>query len=337
VVAVGALSEVGISAADQGTASYTGVSDLYAVSDAQLQACGLTEVPLSSTTPLPGGGESYHYTMSDGQTYSVIRPPAGFEPRTASASEDAAYGVPPAPSPLSPGYASWLTLTDGDYAPFTMHPYIVVTDRPITQAQATTVPTSSAPPPASSSVWAGYTQAGSGWTENQVAYPEPVLSHTNCTDPQVSFWAGIGNQANALGQAGTESGEPPNGALHQVFIENLPAGAFLPGVTVTAPDQVIANVQYLGNAQWTYTMTVNGRNLGGYAGTGGYDGSVVEAITERPDGAPLLNFGSVSMSARVGRGLGNMTPTKRWDMTGYATTNPIASGNFTVNQNNCNG
>lgn len=326
-VATGAVAQIGTSAAAQPTQACSQLPGVYAASNAQLQACGLSEAPLSSTTPMPGGGESYNYALPDGQTYSVIQAPAGFNPTTASPAVDAAYGVPPAPSPLSAGYAAWQTLADGTYAPVQEHPYLVVTSQRMTEPQASTSTNGSG-------TGAGYLETGSGWTEVQTQYEEPYLGHTHCSDPQVSFWAGIGNQPQALGQAGTASGEA--GKLHQVFFENLPAGAAFPGVTASAGSVVASTVQYNGSNNWRYTIDVNGTNHP-YGGTGGYDGSVVDAITERPDGAPLLNFQSINMYAAVGRGLSTMSPNETATMPGYATLGGFSAGSFTVTQNNCAG
>jgi hypothetical protein len=331
-LAVCGAIQVGTSAADQSTQSCAQLTDVYAASGAQLQACGLAYAPLSSTTTMPGGGLSYNYALPDGQTYSVIQPPSGFEPKTASAAEDAAYGVPPAPSPQSAGYANWQTLADGNYAPVQERPSLVVADQPISQPPTITGSSGSLN---ANTTWAGYSESGSGWTETQVAYIEPVLGVTHCSNPQVSFWSGIGDESNALGQTGTASGED-GGALHQVWYENLPSGAAFPGVTAPANDSVIDNVQYNGGNKWTYSVAIEGENHV-YGGTGNYDGSITEAITERPDGAPLLNFESISMAANVGRGLTPMNPDTTWTMGGYATTGGISNGDFTISHDACGG
>jgi hypothetical protein len=284
---------------------------------------------------MPGGGASYNYALSDGQTYSVVKPPAGFNPLTASADEDAAYGVPPAPSPQSASYANWQALADGDYASVPERPYLIVAAQPISQPQPSAGLSGSSTIDNSSSVWAGHSEEGSGWTEDEVAYFEPALGVTHCSNPQVSFWTGIGDQSNALGQTGTASGED-GGLLHQVWFENLPAGAAFPGVTAPANDYVIDTVQYDGSNSWTYTVNINNQNHV-FRGTGDYDGSIVEASPERPDGAPLMNFRSVEMYAAVGRDLSPMTDQTEWAMTGYATTSAISDGIFTVTQNDCDG
>lgn len=310
------------------------VADIYAASAVALQACGLAQIPLSSVSSLPGGGSAYNYVLPDGQTYSMVQPPAGFKPQTASAEEDAAYGVPPAPSPQSAGYAAWQLLTNGDYAPVPQRPYLVV-GQPLSQPQTSAADGSSSTNTNNyNSTWAGHSNGGTGWKEVQVTYTEPTLGPTGCSSPQVSFWSGIGDQANALGQTGTASGE--DGLLHQVWFENLPGGAAFPGVTAPKGSTVIANTYYDGNDRWTYSVDVNGVN-NIYYGTGGYDGSIAEAITERPDGAPLMNFNEVHMFAQVGLDLNAMAPGTEWVMTGYATTSDISSGDFTVTQNNCAG
>jgi hypothetical protein len=327
-------SMVESSAAAQESCDFS--SDLYAASNAQLQACGLTEVPLSGTTALPGGGLSYNYTLPDGQTYSMDASPSGFDPSTASAAEDAAYGVPPAPPTWSPGYKTGQAVANGSWAPAAKEPYLVVSDAPVTEP---TTSSGASVPVVPSANWAGYTQAGSGWTENESEYIEPTLGVTRCPNPAVSFWAGIGNQADALGQDGTDSGAGSPG-LHEVFFENLPANAAFPGVTAPAGSGVVATVLYDGSDRWSYDIEVGGTNHP-YSGTGGYDGSVVEDIAERPkvNGrfAPLLNFESINMQGYTGRTGQVLAPTKEWDMSGYATTGPISNGDFTVTQTSCSG
>jgi hypothetical protein len=297
------------------------VADIYAASATALQACGLAQVPLSSVSSLPGGGSAYNYVLPDGQTYSMVQPPAGFNPQSASAQEDAAYGVPPAPSPQSAGYAAWQLLTNGDYAPVPQRPYLVI-GQPLSQPQTSGADGSSTNTNNYNSTWAGHSNDGTGWKEVQVTYTEPTLGPTGCSSPQVSFWSGIGDQANALGQTGTASGE--NGLLHQVWFENLPGGAAFPGVTAPKGSTVIANTYYDGSDRWTYSVDINGVNYI-YYGTGGYDGSIAEAINK------------VHMFAQVGLNLDAMAPGTKWVMTGYATTSDISSGDFTVTQNSCSG
>ncbi|MGC9222215.1 MAG: hypothetical protein ACP5H2_12905 [Solirubrobacteraceae bacterium] len=184
--------------------------------------------------------------------------------------------------------------------------------------------------------WSGYEESGSGWTETWLAYYEPTLGNTNCSDPAVGFWDGIGDKSNALGQSGTVSGLD-SGALHQLFHENLPGNPSFPGVTVPPNTQVISEVLYDGSNTWSYDMNVGGDNYY-YGGSGGYDGSVTEAITEMPIGYSLMNFNEpVTMTSYVGRGLAPMNPTTKDTMPGYDTVSGISSGSFTVTHDSCSG
>jgi hypothetical protein len=110
------------------------ISNLYTASLAQLHSCGLTEIPLSSVTALPGGGKSYNYRQPDGQINSVIQAPKGFNAFTASRAEDRAYGVPPAPPRHSAGYVRWKQLVGGHYAAVTKHAYLIMGEHPMDQA-----------------------------------------------------------------------------------------------------------------------------------------------------------------------------------------------------------
>ncbi len=51
-----------------------------------LAACGISTFPLTSLTPLSGGGDSYDYRLSDGSIVHFYMPPVGFDPLTATSS-----------------------------------------------------------------------------------------------------------------------------------------------------------------------------------------------------------------------------------------------------------
>jgi len=330
-VAVGAFAQVAPSGAAHSKQACTRLRNLYTASKLQLEACGLTEAPLSSTSRLTGGGRAYSYKLPNGQTTSVIQPPAGFNPRSASAAEDKAYGVPPEPSHGSPGYATWRALTDGNYARVHARPYLVVGDRPLTEPQ------SSSSIPVEYDNYGGYQQnivgGTSGWHYAAVQYNEPTLGVTHCSGPAVAFWAGIGGTSD-LGQTGTASG--PEG-LHQVFIQNVGAGGnpVYEGVTVPKGTKVIANVQYNGSSNWSYTDTVGGTTYD-YAGTGPYQGGTAFAVVEDPLSYPLLNFESITMHATVGQNGADMNPSLKDVLPDQATTGAISGGTFTVTHTNCN-
>ena len=304
-------------------------ADVYSSSSAQLQQCGLSQIPLTSTTPMLGGGASYNYAMPDGQVYSLYQAPVGFDPTTASPTLDEAYGIPTPPPTSSPAYTSWQRSVSGPVADPVPRPYLVTTASPLSHAGLL------ATPAVSNSIWAGYGQGGSGWTEAQAWYDEPTLGVTHCSNPAALFWAGIGgvNSGN-LGQDGTASGSE---GLHQGFFEVLPSGAAFPGLTVPAGSIVGADVQYNGGGNYAFDIQVNGVNHL-YGATGNYDGSTVEEIAERLGPPPLLNFQSVTID-----GLNERTHqplpsgSTEYDMTGYATTGPLSNGTFTVTENNCAG
>jgi hypothetical protein len=331
------------SAADSAIEPCSDVTNLYAASGAQLAACGYSYAPLTSTTSLPDGGTSYNYALPGGQTTSILQPPAGFNPATASAAEDEAYGIPPAPSPQSAGYADWKALADGTTAPVNPRASLVVGDNPVSGSTSTPNPSSggsSAAPDLTvnpSGDWSGYGQSGSGWTETWLAYYEPTLGTTHCSNPAVGFWDGIGGYPSGpLGQSGTVSGFD-SGALHQLFYENVPAGPIFPGVTAPAGSQVISNVLYNGSNSWSYDMSVGGTNHY-YSGTGSYSGGYTEAITEMPPGYSLMNFNEpVTMTSLVGRGFADMNPTNEYTMSGYDTVGGISSGTFTITHDSCSG
>lgn len=339
-VAIGAAVLVATGTAAQWSQACHRLPDLYAASKAQLQACGLTEAPLSGTSSLPGGGKSYNYRLPDGQRSSVIQVPAGFNPRKASPAEAKAYGIPPAPSRHSSGYAAWRTLTNGNYAPVHARPYLVVGDRPLTQPQSSSSTTLNP-----NAGWAGYLQAPAtgtpDWKYAEVQYNEPTLGVTHCSNPSVSFWVGIGDPpvpADGLGQTGTASGgNSPNGpiGLHRVFVENLPANPVYETATAPAGKPVIDNVQYLGNKNWSYTDSIDGTTYD-YGGTGPYDGNAAEAITEQQLTGSLLNFESITMHATVGLSNADMNPSQEDTLlSGDARVGAISKGTFTVTHTAC--
>jgi hypothetical protein len=127
-LAAGALTVAAV-AMGRPTPKCGALDNLYTASLAQLHACNLIEVPLSSVTALLGGGKSYNYNQPDGQVYSVLQTPVGFNPVTASRAEDAAYGVPPAPRLDTPGYARWLQIVSAPSAPAPERAYIVERER----------------------------------------------------------------------------------------------------------------------------------------------------------------------------------------------------------------
>lgn len=338
------LSTVGLVAASAAAARADLTSCVYpafnaqTASDAALQACGFTKLPLSSTTPLPGGGVSYNYNFPDGGAASYPQTPPGFDALTASPSVDAAYGVPPEPAASSPSYAAWKSHVANWQLNPGASPYIVMS--PVTNGNGIAGP-----------FWAGYQQpANNGWVQAEADYNEPQLGTTSCSNSEVSFWDGIGNQKNALGQDGTTTGAP-GWAKHSAFYENLPDGElqFMHNgnpVTASESDPISAITQYAGGGSYEYTIYIGSNVYVAHTSGKGYDGSVAEEIVERPlpagwtYHAPLLNFNYVNMTGLNGV---NQIPlgsnASEYDMGNFATTGTLntSTGHFKVTQNSCGG
>lgn len=312
-------------------------------SDLALQECGFTKVPLSGTTPLPGGGVAYQYDLPDGQVVSFPKTPPGFDPTTASPTENAAYDVPPEPPALAVEHAAWASRVAGWHTDPGAQPYIVVSD---TSNRPRTITNGF------SSNWGGYSQpAGqfSDWTQSFANYNEPALGSTGCSNSAVSIWTGIGGiHSNNLGQDGTASGAP-GWAIHTAWFEVLPAGA-IPfhhtngtNVTASASQEIAVETIYGGNSGYSFSIQI-GANGPVYTAnaSGAYDGSTAEEIVERPtvngNLTPLLNYNYAVITGLNGvSGIPLGSNAFQWNMTGYETTGSLSNGTFRMTQNSCSG
>ena len=68
--------------------------DPYAYTQAALQSCGYTIIPLTRTVPLSGGGTGYVYSNGAEQ----LIPPSGFNPLAATNAQLDEYGIPEQPT-----------------------------------------------------------------------------------------------------------------------------------------------------------------------------------------------------------------------------------------------
>ena len=311
----------------------------YGVSDAQLAACGIAKYPLSSTASLPGGGHLYTYDLADGQTTSIPQTPPGFDAVTASASMDAAYGVPQAPSVLSPAYSAWKKVAADWNMGGTPPSYVLVSPYKATDP--------------SGPYWAGYINTGSGFTSAASDYNEPTLGSTSCSGAAAVIWSGIGGYGNGdLGQDGTAEGV---GGLpdHTAWYEVLPGGII--GITVhggpesgsnpyvtASPGQAVgAATYYTGSNNWEFVLAIGNSVYTRYA-TGNYNGSSAESIVERPSNGsgnvPLLNFQTVTINGGPNGNAISSYPYTVAQMTGFAATSGLSDGDtFTVTQQHCAG
>ncbi|HEY1699045.1 MAG TPA: G1 family glutamic endopeptidase [Trebonia sp.] len=243
----------------------------------------------SATQKLAHGGTGYFFCQGGRET-EVAEPPAGFTPRTASASELAEYGYPPKPT----GGAALKTWQEAvaDRSPSTTVPTLKVTDqRAVTNSH-----------------WSGYVaSAASGTTFNTVeatiTQPAYHAPSSGCSSGYLVSWVGLGGYSSGnLIQDGTEIDQ---GATYIPWYEWLGAvGTInitqLPGVTINAGDQVFIYATYESSNQvvdfYISDSDGTGNSYQASLGSGDYDGSTAEWIDERPliDGSfpNLANYGS---------------------------------------------
>lgn len=314
-----------------------------------LQACGITRVPLSNTETLADGGTVYQYQLPDGSLVSCPATPPGFDGATASASEDAQYGLSPRPAMVSASYITWAKQASTWRLDPGANPYIYVDD-------ADRNPKLRAHPVsgriANSGTDAGYDNTPGGWTRAQVEYTEPTLGVTNCSNPAVSMWAGVGATAGAsgsLGQDGTADGEF-GGALHAAWYEVVPNGGGGGAIQFQyggSPMYVSAGDSITALTQWSspvYEFTLIDGSRQAYADvTSSWTSSTSAAqeVVERPivNGArtPLLNFKSVTMSGYNGQVMSPIAnhPYGVATMPGYASLSALSGATFTVTHQSC--
>jgi hypothetical protein len=313
--------------------------DVYKVPAATLAACGVKTFPLQSQRPTSDGGTAYDYDVH-GKTVSFMVPPAGFDPRSASADERAMYGIPHRPS--DPGaQAGW------DHAAarasFLKPPEFLA----VIPAQAT-----SAVKAATGSLnWSGFTDLGGAgaFTQSTGVYTEPTDHGTACSNNSDVSWVGIGgwNSGN-LAQDGTGINTPGLGQ-HQAWKEILPASITPVNLYATPGQSFKATTHWLGN-RWQFVLynEYTGQSQTINVNSSSYDGSSSEFIGERPsvggNFTNLTNFGHLNWSSAQTNGAPlqnfshtgvNMYDTSNNLMAG-PTTNPGSNGSFTDTWKRCN-
>jgi hypothetical protein len=323
-----------------------------------LQACDLTRTPLTSTTPLPGGGIAYNYDLPDGQVISYPQTPPGFDAKTATAAEDQAYGVPQAPPAGDPAAATYAqeinnwTLAPGGSQFIVGSSYQSTLDKSWrkqvrSKARSPRLTYESGP------YWGGYVTSASAWTRAAAEYYEPKLGNTGCSNPAVTFWSGIGGYgSSSLGQDGTASGVP-GFPLHGAWFEVLPGGMYPyanPDPTASAGTFVEAVTDYPQNDEYQLTVTI-GSTPYVVDESGGYDGSDADIIAERPEETtsssssasggnhvPLLNFQSIVMRGLLGQGQSQLSSSATaLPMSGFASLGGVSGGQFTETDQKCSG
>lgn len=170
--------------------------DPYSYTQAAVEACGYKTFPLEASSDLPGGGNSYQYTV-EGMQVRYYVPPEGFNALTASNSQLDEYGFPERPSSTdTTAYEDWSEKVSSWSGTPAAPSFLAET-----QSQSMT---------SSSSNWSGYMiEEGAGaFSHAEAWYDEPSIYASVCLATDESTWAGIGGSTpgSDLAQDGTAWG-----------------------------------------------------------------------------------------------------------------------------------
>ena len=262
-----------VSAGTAGTAGPSCSSSFnpYAVSMAVLQRCGLKVFPRQSSAKLADGGMQYVYVV-DGVRYVYDVPPASLNLAQASDHQLASYGLPARPQdPV--GIAAWSQMM-GRWHSVTPPAMLVETQN------------RASGPPACSNCWSGYvakTSNSSAYNWAEIKYNEPSIGSTTCSNNAAVTWGGIGGDGTSnLAQDGTGINVPGMGQ-HEGWDEVLPNYMVAQPIWGHPGYAFTAEVNHPGNNTWNFNMWDSYTGAGiQFQAAGGYDGSSVEFIVERP-------------------------------------------------------
>jgi hypothetical protein len=209
------------------------------------------EYPIQ-TLAFADGGAATVYDRGGLHT-EYTKPPAGFDPLTASAADLARYSIPARPAGGSE-LAAWQKMMRGAH--------FVDAPARITRAGQYTLSASVQLVPSGN--WSGYldTNQGSFYTGAQMTFTEPNVTSnpsTRCTVQQAeSIWAGVGGVVdNTLYQAGTSWAPNTQIGLHQGFFEVI-----APGLTLQQSQaQPFSITPSVGDAVYTSFTYVSTQNL----------------------------------------------------------------------------
>jgi Peptidase A4 family len=320
VLAAGVLFAVFAANVRASSSSCPASFDPYAVSQATLENCGITTIPLSSKTQRADGATEYRYSV-DGTEAKFVLPPASFDAATATAAQLSEYGIPDEPPTSEPAAVTrWRQMVT--HLNFVSPPsYLVQIPVTTTPPRATLLEEEQSFADESlfandgatagsfkSSIWSGYLDVASTqkYTEAQGYYTEPSNHGDACESesPAEVTWAGLGGRnSEQLAQDGTGLGLEAHGlAAHQAWWEILPTVTSIVPINLyaTPGKEFLAQVIHLSGSEFEFFMYNYGTEKGIpplYETDKGYDGSTAEYIVERPtigtSPTKLLNFGSV--------------------------------------------
>ncbi|HXM57805.1 MAG TPA: G1 family glutamic endopeptidase [Candidatus Dormibacteraeota bacterium] len=308
----------------------------YLYTQAAAGACARTYATTGDSA-LAGGGTARHYTVA-GMAVSILMPPAGFRPASATDAQLDALGFPPRPADPS-DLRQWQTEMSEWTGPAPTPGFLATSP-----ARADSV---------TSLNWSGYVVTGGAgtFTHAEAFYTEPSFGSSVCATNSEVTWAGIGgwNSGN-LAQDGT-SHNVPGLANHQAWWEILPASITAVNLTAHAGFTFDASTRRISGGFRFFLMdSESGQTVAFDVSSSRYDGSSAEAIAERPtvNGSftNLSNFGTltVSTSRANDKGFDTFSPNgsrhgvHMVDSSGGDMADPstISSpGFFTVTQHHC--
>jgi hypothetical protein len=264
--------------------------------------------------------------------------PRRFDAVDASRTEDDAYRVPPRPNAYSPAFEQWIQAAQHWQILGRPKPFIVA---PRPSAQVWRKLDATPDGNVNDFLPVGYGNTGKGsWNESEAVYNEPALGNTSCSDPAVSFWTGIQNDAGtSLAQTGTQSG----GAftLHALFYETYPAKAQqYNSSTANAGQKITAQVYNAGSGAWDYYVYTGATPHVAY-GNRSFNHDVALEIVEKESGYWLLNFNYIVMNGYNGLSLNpiSASPYQKFPASGgyMDISSPLSGAQFTVTQHHCAG
>lgn len=269
----------------------------------------------STITPMPGGGENYSYTLSDGRVMNDPVPPSGFNPLDATAEQLAEYDLPARPtsgSELSAWNTQMSTFKSKSVPTSTRDAFDFLKMSQPEGGGFVTNGTATAPN------WGGYNAVGgSPGTNAYVAIKDelkvPSVGYTSSCSSiygvpiMGSSWIGLGggtNGSTALIQQGLEwceGGYMSSSPGWEMFGEALnssnqnPPGPLCGVSTIqSAGDQLYMNMSYQSSSQTAYfyidnvtTGVITSCSSG--ISSSYYDGSTADWINEQVFGNLCIN------------------------------------------------
>ncbi|TMG28875.1 MAG: hypothetical protein E6H93_12220 [Chloroflexi bacterium] len=262
--------------------------DAYAVSDAVRHACGISKHSLERVIALQGGGQGYEYSV-DGAPATILVPPKGFNPLTATAAQLDEYGLPSRPTDQS-ALGPWLKMMS-NYHPVTPPNFMVsIPDQRHPRVSATYLANN----------WSGWVATGNNGNYTIAeGYWNEVSLGSSCTGSNELTWAGLGGwTSSVLAQDGTAM-NVSGLSQHQAWWEIVtPSGSNInpiAGIVGAAGYGFVALTKWIGGGYDFYVYSYSsGLGTTVQVGNSNYTGDTADFIIERGlhnnTLSPLSNF-----------------------------------------------